>query len=426
MLEKLLNVLRLIIPRSLFRLFQPTYHYLLALLAAIVYRFPSRSLKVIAVTGTKGKSTTVELTAALLAAAGHKVASVSTVRFRLGEEVTPNLYKMTTPGRFFLQRFLRRAVKAGCNYMVIEISSEAAKLYRHKFIALDALIFTNLSPEHIESHGTYERYVAAKLKIAEGLSRSTKADRVLVVNADDVEAESFLKFEVPRKIKYQLSDAQPISESPNGTTISVEGVAIETHLHGTFNVYNMLGAIALAKSQGVSTEEIKLALERFPGVPGRVEYVYARGERSANQTFDVIVDYAHTADSLTKIYEAFKDRRKICVLGGTGGGRDRAKRTIMGEIANTHCVKIFLTNEDPYDEDPAQIIDDVAKGITQTPFEIIMDRRAAIAAAIKAAEANDVILITGKGTDPYIMGPRGEKLPWSDARIAQEELTKII
>ena len=158
MVERLLRFIKKFIPKPLFTFGQPFYHRLLALAAAIVYRFPSRHLTVVAVTGTKGKSSVVEIVNALLEEAGFKTAVLGTVRFKIGDESTPNKYKMTMPGRFFVQSFLRRAVDAGCTHAVIEMTSEGAKQFRHKFIELDALIFTNLTPEHIESHGSFENY----------------------------------------------------------------------------------------------------------------------------------------------------------------------------------------------------------------------------------------------------------------------------
>ena len=205
-MERLLHFSKRLIPRPLFKLMQTPYHYCLALLGAIIYRFPSRKLTVLAVTGTKGRTTVVELISAILMADGKKTASASTIQFRLGEQLNSNLYKMTMPGRFFLQRFLRQAVDANCTYAVVEITSEGAKQFRHKFIALDGLVFTNLTPEHIESHGSFAIYKEAKLKIAGALAGSPKRPRYIVANADDEHGADFLKTEVEHQIPYSLSD----------------------------------------------------------------------------------------------------------------------------------------------------------------------------------------------------------------------------
>ena len=178
----------------------------------------------------------------------------------------------------------------------------------------------------------------------------------------------------------------------------------------------------MAEAFGVGLQSIRKALADFHGVRGRVERVTI-GEK---QTFDVIVDYAHTTDSLSKLYETFQESRKICVLGSTGGGRDKWKRKDMGAIAEKFCDDIILTNEDPYDEDPMKIIKDVQAGITEKQAQVIVDRREAIRTAISLAQTGDTVLITGKGTDPCICGPNGTKLPWDDATVAKEELEKIL
>jgi UDP-N-acetylmuramyl tripeptide synthase len=180
--------LRPFIPTFLLR----WYHYLLAFIGALFYGFPSRELKVIGITGTKGKTTTAELVNSILERAGYKTALAGTLRFKIADESTSNLYKMTMPGRFFLARFLRLAAKVGCHYAVVEMTSEGAAQYRHAFIELDALIFLNLAPEHIESHGSYEAYVRAKLLLAERLAQSTKPRRIFVGNAEDAETPRFL------------------------------------------------------------------------------------------------------------------------------------------------------------------------------------------------------------------------------------------
>jgi UDP-N-acetylmuramoyl-L-alanyl-D-glutamate--2,6-diaminopimelate ligase len=402
MLEQLLRLGRKIIPKSIFKACQPIYHYLLAMLAALVYRFPSRRIYVLMITGTKGKTSTTELVSAILETAGFKTAVANTVRIKLADDSRPNRSKMTIQGRFFTQRFLHQAVKAGCTHAVLEMSSEGAAQFRHKFVAMNALIFTNLTPEHIESHGSYENYVKAKLKIAEALEKSSKPNKILIVNKDSAEADVFLKTKVAKKITYDIKQAESWMEI----------------LPGQFNIYNVLAAVTFTRTLGIEEKIIREAIANFKTVRGRMENV-------STTDFDVIVDYAHTAESLQQVYETYPSRRKLCVLGGTGGSRDHWKRPVMGGIADTFCDQIFLTNEDPYDEDPMKVINEVAGGIkNKSKMKIIMDRREAIAAAIKVAKPTDVILITGKGTDPCIMGPNGTKIPWDDATVAREELAK--
>ncbi|MEK7574609.1 MAG: UDP-N-acetylmuramyl-tripeptide synthetase [Patescibacteria group bacterium] len=418
-MDPTLRFLKKFIPKKLFEGLQPSYHYLMAFLAAVLYRFPADKIIVIAITGTKGKSTSTEILSAIFEAAGHKTALSNTVRFKVGSESRPNLYKMSMPGRLFTQKFLRQAVTAGCTYAIIEITSEAARFHRHKFIELDGLIFTNLAPEHIESHGSYEKYLAAKLSIATSLARSTKKRRIIVANADDVEGAKFLNMNVSEKYPYSLTHAAPYTLAHHEMSFTLDGQTLRANVSGTFNLYNILGAATFAKTHGVSIEVIKTALEQFKGVRGRVERI------DAGQNFTVIVDYAHTKESLESLYKIFDGARKIAVLGNTGGGRDKWKRPAMAKVAEQYCDEIILTNEDPYDEDPHAIVEEMRQAIQKKPVQIILDRREAIAAALRKARPGDVLLITGKGTDPYICGPNNSKLPWDDATVVREELLKI-
>lgn len=435
MIEQFLAKTRKLIPQKLFAAFQPAYHKSLAYLAAFIYRFPSRQIKVVGITGTKGKTTTAELVSAILEEAGYKTALSGTLRFKIGNRSEPNLHKMTMPGRFFVQKFLRSAVREKCDFAVLEMTSEGAKQFRHLFIDLDALIFTNLAAEHIESHGSYEKYLAAKLTLAKALESSPKKSKVIVVNADDKEGDKFLAIDGPKKFPFRLDDAKLFSLKPNGLEMMFNGEKISSKLQGVFNVYNILAAATFGKSLDISAETIKKAVEKVTEIKGRVQKI------DEGQNFTLVVDYAHTQGSLRALYEAFPGQQKICVLGGTGGGRDRWKRPEMGRIAEEFCDTIILTNEDPYDENPSFIIEEIAAGIKNKKPEIILDRREAIRKAIITAnsltsspategidetKSNEstkaVVLVTGKGTDPYIMEASGKKTPWSDERVAREEI----
>lgn len=420
MLDATLDKVRRHIPTKLFSFLQPAYHWTLSFAAALWYRFPSRDIKVIAITGTKGKSSTVEILNSILEEAGYKTAVSNTIRFKVGDISSDNLYKMSMPGRFFIQKIIRKAVNNDCQYMIMEMTSQGALLHRHRFIQMDAFVFTNLSPEHIEAHGSYENYAQSKLSIARQLGKSKKENRTLIVNADDTESDRFMECGADKKMSFSIHDVEPYEIKKEGLEFTLDGRRVRSHLSGLFNLYNITAAITAAKSQGVGTQEIIRAIEGFNGIPGRVQKI------EAGQDFTVIVDYAHTADSLEKLYQVFQSSRNICVLGGTGGGRDTSKREIMGKIADTYCAEIILTDEDPYDEDPKKIVDDVAKGVSTQRPTIIMDRREAIHEAVKRAKTGDAVLITGKGTDPYIMGPKGTKTSWSDAKIAKEELQKML
>jgi UDP-N-acetylmuramoyl-L-alanyl-D-glutamate--2,6-diaminopimelate ligase len=424
MLENIKNI----IPKKLFRALQPTYHYCLAVLGTILYRFPSQHIKVVGITGTKGKSSTVEFVNAILEQAGFKTALMGTIRFKVGHESRPNLYKMSMPGRFFVQKFLREAVDEQCDWAVLEMTSEGMKQFRHFGIELDAGIFLNIAPEHIESHGSFENYLKAKLKLVEALEQSKKPNRVMVVNMDDKHAESFLKAKVEHVIPFEMKDAGFWEANDDGIAFTIHGERVRSPLHGSFMILNALAASAFAESQGISTEIIKKGIESVGEIKGRVQFVKLpdNSPKKKKQNFSVVVDYAHTAESLEALYSAFPNKRKICVLGNTGGGRDVWKRPVMAGVADKYCDNIILTNEDPYDEDPEEILKPMKKAIKNKNLSVIMDRREAINTAIGKAKEGDVVLITGKGTDPYIMGAKGKKTPWSDAQVAQEELEKIL
>lgn len=416
------------IPPVLLGYVRVPYHFLLAYFGSVLYRHPSRELTVIAVTGTKGKSTVTELITAMLEADGKKVASLSTIQFKIGEDVRRNLFKMTLPGRFFLQKFLREAVDEKCTHAVVEMTSEGARQFRHRFVELDALVFTNLTPEHIESHGSFEKYKHAKLQIAKQLEASCKQPRYIVANIDDEHGQDFLNIKVEEKLPYSLSSVKLYTLHKDGIGLIFkdgdEEMTIRVPLVGLFNVYNTLAAITLVRALGVSLSVIETALRELPAIHGRVEHFHS--SKDASKQITAIVDYAHTPDSLKQLYTAFRDQRKVCVLGNTGGGRDTWKRPEMASIAEQYCERIILTNEDPYDEDPRKIVDEMAKGITdQSKLEIIMDRALAIQTAIQTAPNGSYVLVSGKGTDPYIMGPHNSKQRWSDAEVVQKALAEL-
>jgi len=372
------------------------YHYKLALLGAIVFRFPgkSKSIKIIGVTGTSGKSTTTDFICRILEEAGHKVASISTARLKVGEKEWENKYKMTMPGRFVVQKFLRQAINAECDFVILEVTSEGIKQFRHKFINFDTAVFTNLSPEHIESHGGFENYRNEKLK----LFKATK--NIHVINIDDENAKYFSAVPANKKIEFSINDLEDVGD-------------LRLNVLGRFNLMNALCAISVAKAYGIDLETCKNALEKAKSITGRMEIV---GKNPM-----VVVDYAHTPEQLEAVYKTFKEEKMICVLGSCGGGRDKWKRPVLGEVAKKYCTKIFVTNEDPYDENPEEIINAVYKTAGSNAKKVT-DRKEAIKKAIKIAEPSDVVIITGKGSEPWLCVANGKKIPWSDKKIVEDLL----
>lgn len=378
--------------------FLNVYHFKLALLGAVLYGFPgmNKNIKIIGVTGTSGKSTTVDFISRILEEAGAKVASTSTARFKIGEKEWENKYKMTMPGRFVMQKFLRQAKKAGCMYIILEVTSEGINQFRHKFINFDTVVFTNLGQEHIEAHGGFENYRNAKLR----LFKENKNTHI--INVDDKNAKYFLDTPASKKITFSRKNEK--------------AKEIKLNLLGQFNIMNALAAVSVAENYGVDFEICKRALLKVKAIPGRMEII-------KKEPFMAVVDYAHTPEQLEAAYKSFEGKPLICVLGSCGGGRDKWKRPVLGELAKKYCKEIIVTNEDPYEEDPLEIIDQVAT-TAGDKAQKIQDRVEAIKKAIKSAMPGDVVIITGKGSEPWMCVANGKKIPWDDRRIAKEAMDR--
>jgi len=408
-LEQLLSLGRKIIPHWVFRASQPVYHWLLAWAGAIVYRFPSRGMKIIGVTGTKGKSTTTFLIAKILEEAGEPVAAIGSLGYKIREKEWPNTLKMTMPGRMRLQHFLHQAKSAGCKYVVLEVTSEGIKQKRHLGIKFDCAVLTTIHREHIENHGSYEKYIQAKEQLFK------KTNQTHILNADDPLFERFQKMPSQKTILYTAQDW--------------ERLGLKTELPGDFNKYNILAAASVAENYRVEPEVIRRAIAKINTIPGRMEFIWSE------QGFWVVVDYAHTPDSLILVYDYLKRQLKrggrlIAILGAAGGGRDKWKRPEFGKIAAHYCDEIILTNEDPYDEDPVQILAEVKSGISNSQshgslgisfpisnlFEII-DRKEAMRYALTKAKKGDIVVITGKGAETSMALANGQKIPWSDKEM---------
>jgi len=449
-MDKVLLLIKKIIPKSLLKMISPGYHKTLSYMARFFYGNPSNKMIVVGVTGTNGKSTTVHLTAKILEARGGKTGEASTVFFKIGDRIWLNDKKMTMLGRFSLQKLLKKMVKSGCRYAVIETSSEGIRQFRHLGINYDVAVFTNLTPEHIESHGGFENYKKAKLELFRHLAESKrkiikgeKIKKIIIANLDDRHSKDFLNFKVDKKIGFTLFDRSgdiKLDEvvkgddkevSGEGSSFNVRGNKIKLKLLGEFNIYNALAGIAVGQGLGFEINEIKKELEKIREMEGRMELI------EEGQKFTVVVDYAPEPESLYQAYKAILNLKKeagkiIHILGSCGGGRDIARRPILGEIAGEKADYVIVTNEDPYDDDPEQIINDVAKGAIKKGKEEnknlfkILDRREAIRRALTLAADNDLILITGKGSEQAMCVAGGEKIPWDDRRVVKEELGKMI
>lgn len=397
------------IPKFVFKI----YHYLLAFLGALIYGFPGKKIKVIGITGTNGKSTTANICFKILEEGGYRVAVMSSISFKIGNKEKVNDLKMTMPGRFKIQQFLREAVKEKCDYIIIEVTSEGIEQFRHKFIDFDVAIFTNLSKEHIESHGGFDNYKNAKGKffnVVKGIH---------ILNKDDPHFDYFNSFSANKKLTYSILNnadihAKNILATQNFSEFEVGGIKFKTNLLGEFNICNLLAGIALGLSQGMSLEKCRDGIKKVEGIPGRMQKII-------EEPFSVFIDYAFTPNALEKVYKYLNPT--IVVLGSCGGGRDKWKRPVLGEIASKYAKHVIITNEDPYDEDPQKIIDEVALKI-KNPIKIF-DRREAINKALLLAKEGDIIVVTGKGSETCIMWKNGRRENWNEKQIILEEFEKI-
>lgn len=422
-MQKILNLIKKIIPPFIFTFFQPTYHYLMAFLAVVFYGFPSRQrrgslqaarkMTIIGITGTKGKSSTVYFLSKIFESAGYKTAALSSIQFKIADKTWVNKSKMTMPGRFQIQKFLADAEKAGCQFAIIEVTSQGIVQSRHRFINFDSAIFTNLAPEHIESHGSFENYKQAKLEFFKYIKNNH------IINQNDKYFEEFWNVSAKNQIAYSLEDVKDL----------------KLQVAGDFNLSNAVAAIKTAEIYGIKNNISKKILSEIKFIPGRMEFI------EGGQDFKIIIDYAHTPDSLEKVYKSLKSynlkpktQNLICVLGSAGGGRDKWKRPEMGKIAAQYCDEIILTNEDPYDEDPFSILEDIEKGFSQTidyksptkNFYKIIDRKEAIKKALSLAKKGDVVILTGKGSESSICVENNKKIPWNEKEIVNLLIRELV
>ncbi len=426
------------------------YYYSLALLSSKFYSNPSEKMIVIGVVGTKGKTSTINFIWSVLMAGGQKTGIVSTANIRIGSQEFLNDYHMTMPGRFVIQKLMADMVKEGCKFCIVETTSEGIKQHRNIGINYDILVFTNLFPEHLPSHGgSFEKYKETKGKVFASLMDLRKknidgreVDKIIVANKDSEHADYFLQFDADKKITYALNGqpevaslevnykAENIQDSISGVSFNVNNEAYNINILGKFNVYNALPAIVIAQNFNINNSEIKKGLENLEVIPGRMEIIYQ------GQNFTVIVDYAHEKESMTNLLQTANSIKKegkkvIVVLGAEGGGRDKAKRPQMGKVCGELADYVIVANVDPYDDDPKIILEDIALAsenagkIRNQNLFIIEDRKSAIAKALSLAGAEDIVLITGKGAEQsMIIG--SQTIPWDDRKVVKEGITTLL
>lgn len=427
------DILRSFIPKKLFRALQPFYHGALAWLASYYYGRPGQALTVIGVTGTAGKSSTVRMLARILNSTGRKAGFITTISFYDGQLEHINRHGLSMPGGPLLQKQLKIILDNGCKFALVECTSEGLAQNRHLGIPFAAALLTNLYPAHLEAHGGFTNYQAAKGKLFKMLN----GQGALVVNLDNIHARYFLNFPAEKKIGltqdpakkfYQLNRVLLMTDVKAGENLEfvLEQTSFKLPLAGEFNAYNAGLAAAAAESFGVSLAKSAEALITFTGSAGRLE------EIKAGQPFRVFVDYAPEPagmETALAALAALPHERLIHVFGSTGGHRDIQKRFEFGRISAERADEIFVTNDDVYDSDPEKIAADVVQGIIKAmpnkKYAIVLDRKAAIAAALRAAQAGDIVVITGKGSEQFLVLPGNQRIPWDDRQVVREILREL-
>ena len=412
-------------------------HFIRSNIAAMYYGYPAKKMIIVGITGTKGKTSTANFVWSAIHAGGYRTGLISTAVFRYGAEEELNPYHMTMPDAFIIQENLKKMQKKGIEVVVIEMTSEGMKQYRHAGIPIDIAIFTNLSPEHLPSHkNNFELYKKAKSKLFASLSpqqktlRGTKIPRTIIANKDNEHADYYLQFGADKKLTYGIHSgdirATEIVSEKSGVTFKALNDVFKISITGAFNVYNALPAIITATVLGVPHDKIKKGLVSLAVIPGRME------EINEGQDFTLFVDYAHEPISINAVLTAAEDMKKenskiIILFGAEGGGRDTRKRLPMAQLSAQKADYVIVTDVDPYDDDPQIIIDDVARSVELSGktrdknLFAILDRKEGIEKALSLAQNGDIVLITGKGAEQSMITNHGA-IPWNEREIVRNLL----
>lgn len=420
------KLVRKVLPKNGIKLAEESYRRGRLTLLQARYGFPARSARVIAITGTNGKTTTATLTNELLKAAGHRTALFSTAAVEIAGNLKPNTTHRTVPLTADLLKFFQTAKQKRVDFVILEATSQALHQHKLQGLNIEVAVMTNLTQEHLDYHGTMEKYATAKAR----LFNVYLSPKHSVLNRDDDWFDYFKGQSVAPVVAYgQAKDSDnriiDVQLAAKGTGFGIESQGKTANftmpLIGLFNVYNAAAAISVAKLLGASDRQLQAGLEKVDIVPGRMEYIVA------GQKFDVVVDFAVSPDALKKVLEAMKaiTKGKVSIVFGATGDRDKSKRPVMGEVAAKLADRIFLTDDETYTEDPDTIRDAVYAGIQSAKGEakttVIPDRYEAITAAFKASKPGDSVILAGTGNENYRnMG--GKPLPWDERDIARQIL----
>lgn len=390
--------------------------------------YPARSMRIIGITGTNGKTTTSYITRAILRAAGYRVGLIGTIQIMIEDEVYP--IHNTTPDVVELQHTLAIMRDKGMDYVVMEVSSHALDQDRVAGIEFDTAVFTNLTQDHLDYHKTLENYMLAKAKLFDKVSEAgVKNGKTAVVNIDDAAGKVMLEHAKCRHITYAIDKnadlrATAINVLASGANFTLNNEAfgkmpLKLHITGIFNVYNVMSAVGAALAENIESAVIAKVLQEFTSVPGRFELV------KAGQDFSIIVDYAHTPDGVENVLKTARKiaKKKIIAVFGCGGDRDRTKRPIMGRLAAELADVVIATSDNPRSEDPEFILNEVETGVKEKignkQHEKIVDRRQAIFRAVALAQTDDIVVILGKGHENYQI-LKDKTIHFDDKEVARE------
>lgn len=426
-MNRIKKIARKIIPKKALSGVENTYRLQKARAAVALQGTPAKTMRVIAITGTNGKTTTCTYVNEILKAGGFATAVFTTAFIEINGVREANNRHVTVVHVWTLQKFLRQAKKAAVDWVVLEVTSHALDQHKIFGIPVEIAAVTNLSQEHLDYHGTMENYAAAKAKLITEFK-----PKITVLNADDIWFEFFA-----RKVKSGLltigkgraiNQIKELELTPKGTAFSLIGargvLKIKTHLVGEFNAYNAAMAAMIGEAVGITTDKIEAGIVRVPLVPGRMEPV------DAGQSFTVLVDFAVTPDALKKVLSTLKNiaKAKVRLVFGATGDRDKAKRPIMGEVAAKLADYIYLTDDETYTEDGNNIRAAIKEGILKAGGSSkcveIGDRLEAIRQAFKDAGEGDIVLLAGIGHENY-RNQGGKKIPWDERAIARQVLQEI-
>lgn len=426
------KIVKKLIPMTLFKTVEPYGHLVESVLANVRYGFPSRSMRIIGVTGTNGKTTTAFMIQKMLSQVGIKTALMTTVAYGVDDDIRAQVAHMTTASAPLLQKRLREFKRQGVEWVVLETTSHALAQHRIWGIPYEIAVMTNVTHEHLDYHGTFARYLTAKARLFRLAAKHGK--KFGVVNADDPNAKAFTDA-IPRAVTYGVKagelKASHLELESDGcrydATIGSDTYSIHCHIPGEFNVYNSLAAVAVGRELGLTRLQIEQGIESLGGVEGRMTVV------DEGQPFTVVVDYAHTPDSFERLLHDVRQatKGKLVTMFGSAGQRDEAKRAIQGEIAGRYSDEVVLTEEDDRDIDGHLILQQIATGAkeagktTDKDLFLILDREEAIGFALtRVKQAKDTVILLGKGHEKTIERADGE-YPWNEVEITKTALRAL-